>query len=241
MKKHATLLIKNIAKVYTMQKKQGKYEVLTNAYIAIHHDEIIAVDTDDYEDKIESDTRIIDGRGHICVPGFIELDMKLPDSCLRDAFRLQMEICMKQMKYGTLTFQSDHLCEALNKQIQFERLSCKECHPQISYPFIESADLKTPFCISGASNYGMQTQLMAAQLLFLHEKYDALTILKALTLWPAEALNRKDIGRIHVHGQADLVLFGCCDLESIFSIAGNDYVSQVIKKGIRIFPNILIS
>lgn len=241
MKKHATLLIKNIDKIYTMRKKQGEYEILSNAYIAIHHDKIMAIDTNDYHKYVESDTRIIDGSGHICLPGFIEADMKLPESCIRDAFRLQMEVCMKQMKHGSLTLQCDEFCDILNNQIHFECVKNKENQSVIVYPFIDCTDINAPFCISGASKYGMQTQLMAAQLLFLQQKCDSFTLLKALTIWPAKELRRKDIGSIRVHGQADLVLFGCSDLDSVFSILGNDYVSQVIKKGIRIFPNILIS
>lgn len=241
MKKYATLLIKNIDKIYTMRKNQGEYEVLSNAYIAIHHDEIMAIDTNDYHKYVESDTRIIDGRGHICVPGFIELDMKLPKSCIRDAFRLQMEACMKQTKHGSLTLQCDDFCDVLENQVQFECVKNKKNQSAIIYPFIDCTDLKVPFCISGASTYGMQTQLMAAQLLYLQQKCDSFTLLKALTIWPAKALKRKDIGTIHVRGQADVILFGCRDLDSIFSILGNDYVSQVIKKGIRVFPNILIS
>ena len=43
MKKHATLLIKNLRHIYTMEEKEGNPYVLSKGYIAIHHDEILAI------------------------------------------------------------------------------------------------------------------------------------------------------------------------------------------------------
>ncbi|MFQ7536611.1 MAG: hypothetical protein ACLRL6_04200 [Clostridium sp.] len=97
------------------------------------------------------------------------------------------------------------------------------------------------FCISAAGNYAIQDQLCAAQLMGMAEVYDAWTLLQALTVWPARALDRGELGHIQRNAQADILLFAHTDIHALFHTLGAQHLSQVIKKGIRVFPNILIS
>ena len=97
------------------------------------------------------------------------------------------------------------------------------------------------FCISAAGNYAIQDQLCAAQLMGMAEVYDAWTLLQALTVWPARALDRGELGHIQRNAQADILLFAHTDIHALFHTLGNRYLAQVIKKGIRFFPDILVS
>ncbi|MFR5076941.1 MAG: hypothetical protein ACLTDX_02450 [[Clostridium] innocuum] len=81
----------------------------------------------------------------------------------------------------------------------------------------------------------------AAQLLGMAEVYDAWTLLQALTVWPARALHCSGLGHIRRNAQADILLFAYEDIHALFHTLGSQHLTQVIKKGIRVFPNILIS
>ena len=71
MKKRATLLIINLEKIYTMDMVNKHPLVFQHAFIAIHHERILAVGCGSWREYADKDTRILDGRGHIAVPGFI--------------------------------------------------------------------------------------------------------------------------------------------------------------------------
>ena len=228
MKKRATLLIINLEKIYTMDMVNKHPLVFQHAFIAIHHE------------------RILDGRGHIAVPGFIEVEAQLSTASIRDGLRRQLEEGMAYMRNGTLTL----ACRgggaaALREQPCFEILDANPACIPVMYPyaslFQKNKKRLCRFCISAAGNYAIQDQLCAAQLMGMAEVYDAWTLLQALTVWPARALDRGELGHIQRNAQADILLFAHTDIHALFHTLGNRYLAQVIKKGIRVFPDILIS
>ena len=58
--KHATLLIINLERVYTMDKVNGLPVVFQHAFIAVHHDKILAVGCGHWQEYADKDTRILD-------------------------------------------------------------------------------------------------------------------------------------------------------------------------------------
>ncbi|MCR0384751.1 imidazolonepropionase, partial [[Clostridium] innocuum] len=87
MKKQATLLIINLEKIYTMDSVNKHPLVFQHAFIAIHHERILAVGCGSWQEYADKDTRILDGRGHIAVPGFIEVAAQLSAASTRDGLR----------------------------------------------------------------------------------------------------------------------------------------------------------
>ena len=243
--KHATLLIINLERVYTMDKVNGLPVVFQHAFIAVHHDKILAAGCGHWQEYADKDTRILDGRGHIAVPGFIEVEAQLTPLDKRDSVRLQLEECMQYMHHGTLTLAHPALYPCLTAQPYIEITNPMSKQLPIVYPYVELGKKKRiysgRFCISAAGKYPIHDQLSAAQLLGIAERYDSWQLLQALTCWPAQALNRKELGCIHRHAQADILLFAHSNIHALFHTLGAQHLSQVIKKGIRVFPNILIS
>ncbi|MFQ7536612.1 MAG: hypothetical protein ACLRL6_04205 [Clostridium sp.] len=95
--KHATLLIINLERVYTMDKVNGLPVVFQHAFIAVHHDKILAAGCGHGQEYADKDTRILDGRGHIAVPGFIEVEAQLSTASnatvCADSWRRVWRIC----------------------------------------------------------------------------------------------------------------------------------------------------
>ena len=236
-------LIINLEKIYTMDMVNKHPLVFQHAFIAIHHERILAVGCGSWREYADKDTRILDGRGHIAVPGFIEVEAQLSTASKRDGLRRQLEEGMAYMRNGTLTL----ACRgggaaALREQPCFEILDANPACIPVMYPyaslFQKNKKRLCRFCISAAGNYAIQDQLCAAQLMGMAEVYDAWTLLQALTVWPARALDRGelDISREMLGGYP----FVCShDIHALFHTLGNRYLVQVIKKGIRIFPDIL--
>lgn len=246
MKKRATLLIINLEKIYTMDMVNKHPLVFQHAFIAIHHERILAVGCGSWREYADKDTRILDGRGHIAVPGFIEVEAQLSTASKRDGLRRQLEEGMAYMRNGTLTL----ACRgggaaALREHPCFEILDANPACIPVMYPyaslFQKNKKRLCRFCISAAGNYAIQDQLCAAQLMGMAEVYDAWTLLQALTVWPARALDRGELGHIQRNAQADILLFAHTDIHALFHTLGNRYLAQVIKKGIRFFPDILVS
>lgn len=228
-----------------METIAGKPVVFQHAFIAIHHDEILAVGCDDWHSYVDKDTRIIDGRGHIGVPGFLEVQACLSSLGEKDGMRLRIEEGMRYMRHGTLTLCADDFVSSSSHHVCFEIQKARPLSTPIITPYQELAKRKKPcykrFCISSFSPFSIQDQLSAAQLLAMEGRYDCYQLLKALTCWPAIALKQKNLGHIARHAQADILLFAGQDLKDIFYTLGNEHLTQIIKSGIRVYPYILVS
>ena len=234
MKKRATLLIINLEKIYTMDMVNKHPLVFQHAFIAIHHERILAVGCGSWREYADKDTRILDGRGHIAVPGFIEVEAQLSTASERDGLRRQLEEGMAYMRNGTLTL----ACRgggaaALREQPCFEILDANPACIPVMYPyaslFQKNKKRLCRFCISAAGNYAIQDQLCAAQLMGMAEVYDAWTLLQALTVWPARALDRGELGHIQRNAQADILLFAHTDIHAL-SYAGQPIPGTGYKK-----------
>lgn len=76
--KKATLLIRNIHKLYTMNNDSlGKPQICKQAFLAVHHDKIMDCGVHEYRHLIDKDTRIVEGNHMIVVPGFIDCGIRL--------------------------------------------------------------------------------------------------------------------------------------------------------------------
>lgn len=245
VKKYATLLIINLETVYTMDTVNAHPVVFHHAFIAVHHDWILAVGCGGWQEYADKDTRILDGRGHIAVPGFVEVAAQLTPASEADSLRLQLEEGMEYMRNGTLTLACEGVAASLCEQPYFEITSPQSSTIPVCSPYAQlsahGGKRYRRFCISSSCKYPIQDQLRGAQLLGIGEDCDAWTLLQALTVWPAKALKRKDLGHIHRDAQADILLFAHSDIHALFHTLGTQRLSQIIKKGIRVFPNILIS
>ncbi|MEF9921252.1 MAG: hypothetical protein RR741_09060, partial [Erysipelotrichaceae bacterium] len=94
--KKATLLIRNIHKLYTMDaiatNKTCEGLILEHAFLAVHHDYILAIAKGDPTCYIDSDTKIIEGDNLIIVPGFIDMGVVFPTMVY---FKEQREYLLK--------------------------------------------------------------------------------------------------------------------------------------------------
>ena len=247
MKKKATLLIKNIERVYTMREVHGKQLILRHAYIAIHHEEILAVACGDFSSYLDKDTRVIDAMSHIAVPGFLEPFAKLPTFDERDVVRKQQECLMQYMHHGTLSVHLEEVHPQLMKHYAFEVLQDRKENGR--YPIIygvsqlqKNARIAAKnFCISSyAEGYTIYDQLTIAQMLGIRYGLDAMSLLKSLTIHPARRMGIRTCGILEEEMQADLLLLSCESIQEFFHGLGNDAIAHIVKKGVRIFPNILI-
>lgn len=245
MERKATLLIKNLEKIYTLQVVNKEDVILEHAYLAIHHDSIFDMGVGDYQHLIDKDTRILDGNNHYAIPAFIECHAQFP---LKEMERHEKrKYLMDAFYHGILNI---NLIEE-NKLEDSSIYYTMHCVPleTMNYPVLpvkqhiakKESIVNKQFCLSSydASFSGMN-MIMLAQTIALCEQLDALTLLKAMTLYPARNLNLYDVGVLSVGKQADILLIHGKEIESLFDGFHEDYITQIIKKGVRLFPSLLI-
>ncbi|MEG1474311.1 MAG: amidohydrolase family protein [Longicatena sp.] len=247
MEQKATLLIKNIEKIYTNEQVQGKSLVLTCAFIAIHHDIILTCSCGDFSSYVDKDTRILDARNHIAIPSFIE-----PDATLSRSLRSTLaknEFYMNYMHTGTLSIHVRHgnINKLLHKNYHYEILEKREEDETIPIVYalatmkLEKGSIPKSFCISCQdAHVSMQNQMLAAQMLALKEEISALTLLEALTLNPAKRLGLKQQGVLKKGYIANILVLSVCDIHTFFYSMNQHQISQIIHKGVRIYPNLLV-
>lgn len=241
--KKATLLIRNIEKIYTMQRKKGEDVIYTHGAIAFHHDEILYVGEDDGSRYIDSDTRIIDGTNQIAFPAFIECNIDVNYSSFDEERKLREKLYLASKK-GVLTYG----CKQLSSNIQdvYWKLTSLQ---NMKYPLCSVKEVvvsskkwkKKRFCISSASSIMKgEDQLLMARLLHLHSQTDAMTLLKALTLYPSRCLKGVNTGVLEKGRQGDVLLVYGNHINEVFSVMEECHFSHIIKSGVHIFPNLII-
>lgn len=244
MKRYATLLIKNIERIYTMEECMQHPVVLRHGFIAMHHEDILAIGCDGEEAYVDKDTRILDGRGHIAVPGFIDVQARLPWDG-RDLALKQLEILMAYMRHGTLSIALKQRKDSLFHQPYVSLYSSVRS----TYPIVDAKRIlqdstlakRKRFCISAYSEDAtLYHQLLCARIMKLRCSTPSLTLLQALTRNPARALQDPRIGVLRRQHQGDVLLFACRDLDELFTTWENMEPTTVIKKGVRIVPDVLI-
>lgn len=251
MKKYATLLIQHMENMYTMEKQDV---ILSHGFLAIHHDIILACGEGDGAKYIDKDTRIIEGRGHIVIPGFCDVDVTLCDAdtthASGDQIRHMLQCSHLLMKHGTLignqtrpfSKQEESYLEVFAYPHMFDAYHQKNLPYPVLYPFQTTPlDEKKPFCIScGYPKQNVLDQLLCAKWMYHQYHLNALTILKACTIYPAQALSLQGFGQIKKGAIANVLILQGSTLEEVFSRIHGEEHMQVIKAGTRIFPSILI-
>lgn len=247
MKKYATLLIKNLRHIYTMEEKDGKPIVLSKGYIAIHHDEILAIGRKGYQSFVDKDTRIVDACNHIAIPAFIEPDARFVMQKGSHVLELH-EFLMRYMRHGTLTIQMReaipqpfyrdyhfHVLKPLKKDVQLPVFYAIEQMHQ------GKLDLPASPCLScGDEKISLQNQMLAAQMLAMKEEPDAYELLKMLTLYPAKALKLEHLGMLKKGMCANILVLSAKNIHAFFYSLDQDQIAQIIHKGVRIYPSLLI-
>lgn len=243
MHKTATLLITHIHKLYTGKEINHHRIVLQDAYVGVFHDTIIAVGTNDYSHLIDKDTRVIDATGHIMVPGLIEINMEVKTMQRFDEARILHEYAFSYMKHGVTTMQISKPAPVWHYPFYAYdivwNIPVSDQYPMITIDSILNQRIKyRRFCIS--ASYESCDPLHTAQLLYLKEQIDPYILLKALTWYPAKSLGLRRLGMIDSGMIADMLLINAHDLTSMFATLSEGLIFQVIKKGVRIYPNVIV-
>lgn len=239
MGKKATLLIKNIEKIYTL-KKDIIYE---HAFLAIHHEMIIGIGKNNYESFVDKDTRIIDARGHFVIPGFIEVEASYPNVEQWNKNYMYASFRNEYMRHGVLTLAMDTDDKFLEVDIVKKKINKRYNIVYLEDILNKKKVVNTKsFCISTKdTTLHISNILSLAQLLYKKQKVEPIQLIKAMTLYPAKMLGLEKIGTIEVGNQADLLICLGNDITCLFKDLDDQKITQIIKKGVRIYPYLLIS
>lgn len=251
MKKNATLLIQHIEKIYPMVP--SIYDWIAHGFIAIHHDEILALGEGDGRAYIDKDTRIIEGRSHIAIPAFLDIHMDLSSPLEKvldhERFLLAKAYSDTLLHHGTFVINtpkaphaslSPLFASSLN--VDIVNCSCKNTYVKVT-PFQKDKRKATRICIS--TNFpetNCLDQLLCAKLYALaHPELHAQQILAACTRNPARAMGLSAFGTIKQGGRANILLLEGNTWESILRVFHGDVRMGIIKDGIRLSPQSIIS
>lgn len=247
--KKATLLIQHLETIYTM--KPSCFSRISHGFLAIHHDEILALGEGEGWNYVDKDTRIIEGRNHIAIPAFIDAACSLPKATqapqqmIRELYT-QSEI---MMRHGTLianVTKPDEYDDLLSLMKPTAYLDLVDVPIKQGYcvvtPFLLQPRTAQRFCIScGYPNVNCLDQWLCAKLYAnAHPEVDALQVLSACTLMPAKALGLSKVGYLHPKTKANVLIIEGNTIDAALSrLHGEDHM-QVIKDGVRRFPTVLI-
>lgn len=252
--KKATLLIQHLEAIYTMMPPS--FPIVHHGFLAVHHEEILAIGEGEGWAYVDKDTRILEGRGHLLIPGMIDVSITLPGSIKQagsfgDAQRSIKAACEIWMKHGTLAGNlqapiheaEEMLLQQFQAPFEFDFLRRPYLkHYGILSPFTKNKRPSTKhFCISCAvDEANCLDQLLCAKLSYQGLAMDAQSILAACTLYPAQMLGLPRLGSLARGKLANiLMLEGQC-IEDVFTRFHGDEHMQVIKEGTRRYPNIII-
>lgn len=248
MKKKATLLIKNLETIYTLHHTGKRPSLIHHGFIAIHHDKIMEVGEGDFLSLVDKDTRIIDGGEHYAVPGFIESDLQMKVDYAYTCMREQLTRFQGNARLGVLNTNitmipsQQHRCESYYFELH-------EQEKNSLYPIVYAKQLlrensvfhRQRFCLSSYdATFEGDDMLLLARLLKLRYQLDDMVLLKAMTRYPAYELGLRHLGGIQAGLQADVLIMRGLDITTLYTSFDPYTISHVIKKGVRVFPNILI-
>lgn len=242
MMKKATLLIRNLEQIYPMTPTVKTS--LSNGFIAVHHDYILAIGQGQGEKYVDKDTRIVEGRSHIAIPGMIDCHLDLHHCSSMSEL---CEIAELLVRHGTMVVHSKPLKEAMRHILKPGRfVNGHDTEVKIELPIY---DLQNPdaanqhrFCISCAyPQVDCLDQLLIAKICFAHHpRLHPLHILAACTSYPAMALGCQDLGKLKRGGRANIILLEGNDFASVLRRFHGDESMQIIKDGVRLWPYLII-
>ncbi|MBS6373079.1 MAG: hypothetical protein KH431_00540 [Erysipelotrichaceae bacterium] len=247
----ATLLIRHIHCLYTMEEKNGKPILFRDAFLAVHHDFIMAMGSGDGLVYCDKDTKIIDAYDACVVPGFIDagfhfLSLKAAAHDTDHELLMQARRILAAMTAGGTTTiglppyedkelqkRMSRVYESLRKlhevtlmdaPAQMDTLLCHNSHGL--------SPKNQPFCIS-AGTHGIINDLFLAAKLYYHQtRQNPYEIVKAITAYPAAALRiENERGTLKPDLQADFVMLQCPDLETAFSALAPSLIARVYREG----------
>ena len=232
---YATLVIKNIRNLYTCDAHDT---VLHNAFVAMHHEWIIAVGTGDFRHLTDEATRVLDAAGEIVVPAFIESCYAMPEeSSWSGMLRHEHDILWKLQSGGILTVmtKAGRVQQRTLKQDVFR--SRPQTVARVAFgarklperPFVLSCQGPGQICSFQPAAFYLRQMLKA----------DAMDLLKAMTLWPAQAPGLKDRGGIEKGKLGDLLVFRVPDLDALYDQPDLGSLRRIVKNGIPVWPQII--
>lgn len=253
MKHAATLLIKDITKLYTMDIQDGKDIILENAFIAIYHNEIQRIGIGSYQSFIDKDTRIIQAHNLIAVPGLIDAHF-IPMPLLKpflypgknydnyyehakgELFRDMHSLFYQLMKNGITTIAYPSMKYMYEECVQRMQMM----HPYECYAIAISENPAIQSCHYHPLSHPCIDPFYPLRMEYQNKHTQAIELLKQFTRLPAELLELSHIGVIRDGKQADIILLEGNDINFVLSQISYSSIRYVIKKGTIQFPNILI-
>ena len=231
----ATLIIKNINHLYTCDQHDT---VLHHAYIAIHHEWIISVGTGSFRDLTDDATRVLDAAGEIVVPAFIEACYDMPEeTSYSQMLRHEHDTLWQLQKNGILTVmtKAGRIQQRTLKQDVFRSRPAQMESVTFGMDQLPAA----PYVLSCQGPGQTRTFQPAAFYLRHMLQADPMDLLKAMSVWPAEAQGLKDRGVLEAGKLADLLVFRVPDLEALFDQADMPSLRRIIKNGIPVWPDVI--
>ena len=240
----ATLIIKNIHKLYASSPGSDVFSCIEHAFVAVHHARIIDLGTHDHQQWIDKDTRIIDASNEIVVPSFIDAHVRFCfDRRSGDNVRINQETMELFYKNGITTVGARQL-PAVASSPYYQLFLCERQRlPIVDYGYLRHRQLKKGFLLSTSFLYEEQPfyDLMPlASLLCMERAAGAQEILAAMTLRPARALKLSGKRGIRKGADADMIVFQARDLEELFCSFGRQRLHRIIHQGVHIYPHVII-
>lgn len=244
MKKKATLLIQHLESIYPMVFPFD--QVIHDGYIAIHHDKILSLGLGEGKEWIEKDTRILEGRGNIAFPGFIDVDVCFSDHMegrVNDWIKLY-ETGNRLLKNGTMIVGTEPIDETKRSCLRVEPVVKTRHRYPIVHPLHPAEITKSyrRFCISSAHlTVDCLDQLQCAKLYALwHPELSETQILAACCVYPARALRLRQVGQLRPSWKANVLMSEGRSFSDVLNRWHGSNILQVIKNGVRIYPYLLI-
>ncbi len=238
----ATLIIKNIENLYTCD---ANFTILSHAFIALFHNKIIDMGVHSYKPLLDEATRVIDAKGEIVVPGFID--------CNYDGFRhvrlgdqlRQSGSALYAMKQNGILTLLTHRQSALKRDLTQDVLFRKK---ESDIPIIDSLNkIQTPMpdtfmlsCGFGRPNHYMYSFQALTYMLFNTCQIEAKPLLQSMTSVPAQAYGLHDRGSIEPGKIGDLLILQVPTIEHYFQTLGRPLIHRMIKNGIQFYPKWLV-
>lgn len=250
MKKKATLLIQHLEAVYTMYPKLNT--IKHQAFIAIYHDRILKIGSGTGSEFIDKDTKILEGRNHIALPGFIDIDVRseILNTQTSDTAHHLQTLSGTLLRHGTMLIHNEAILKEVQEQLRHPVMIDVHTEPyhrkvEICHPLEMKHDVydpRKPFCIScGCHKAACLDQWLCAKLYAKQHSVSNLThVLAACTLYPAYALQLHDYGVLKQGGKANILLFSGNELSRVMKRFYGDELIHIIKDGIRFYPNPII-
>ncbi|WP_276890505.1 amidohydrolase family protein [Dubosiella newyorkensis] len=237
----ATLLIKNIENLYLCDSKNT---IISQAFVALHHDKILDFGSHDPKKWVDDATRMIDARGECVVPAFIDGKFTCSKAMLEgDRIRNVSDLLYAMKQNGILTLVS-HDPSLRRKELFQEVITTKKNAELPIIDMVPAHKIHQEFILSCGMDvnpykiYSLQPLGFLLNVLF-HE--DPIKILNAMTRNPAKAYHLEKIGTIKKGNQGDLLVLSAPNIESYFSQIGRPMIHRMIKSGIQFYPSIIRS